>query len=69
MTHRLDGTPINLVWRNMYQDEYKISEGFKDVPLELSYFLLTRTRERILFENRMQQDNQLLSGRWFSKYT
>ncbi len=64
--HNEYGTLKNLVWRNSHDEDHFLSPSFKDVPLELSYFLLNRTRERLILENRLQKDNSLLSGRKFS---
>lgn len=36
-------------------DGYKIGASFKDVPLDLSNYLLIRTRENILFRNKQLQ--------------
>jgi len=63
------GNPKNLVWRNKQEDDCKISSDFKDVPLELSYFLLMRTRERMMLENRVAKDNHLLQKRMLSFFT
>ena len=35
------------IWRNKGDDQYKITEAFADNPLELSNYLLIRTREHI----------------------
>jgi hypothetical protein len=34
-------------------DGYKIGESYKDVPLDLSHFLLIRTREHLLLQNKL----------------
>ena len=41
-------TRSTFVWRNCMTDGYKIGESYKDVPLDLSHFLLIRTREHLL---------------------
>lgn len=65
----MDGKPKNLVWRNKMADDCKISSDFQDVPLELSYFLLMRTRERMMLENRLSKDSRLIRKRTFSFFT
>lgn len=34
-------------------DGYKIGESYKDIPLDLSHFLLIRTREHLLLQNKL----------------
>ena len=41
------------VWRNKEADSYKIAAGYQDVPLELSNYLLVRTREHLLLQNKV----------------
>ena len=59
--------PKTYVWRNKESDSYKIAQGFKDVPLELSNYLLVRTREHLLLQNKVQ--NKFMSGSVLSKFT
>jgi len=37
-----------LVWRNQLADGYKVNHGYLDTPMDLSNFLLLRTREAML---------------------
>ena len=55
------------VWRNKEADAYKIAAGYQDVPLELSNYLLVRTREHLLLQNKVQDKFQ--SGSVLSKFT
>jgi hypothetical protein len=41
------------VWRNKMTDGYKICPSFKDIPLDLSNYLLIRTREHLLLTNKI----------------
>jgi hypothetical protein len=42
------------IWRNEVLDGYKISEDcYQDKPLDLSNYLLLRTREQLLLQNRV----------------
>jgi hypothetical protein len=41
------------VWRNKVLDGYKIGNYYEDSPMDLSNYLLIRTRERILLENKI----------------
>jgi hypothetical protein len=34
-------------------DGYKIGQSYKDIPLDLSHFLLIRTREHLLLQNKL----------------
>jgi hypothetical protein len=36
------------VWRNQALDAYKISHTFEDKPLDLTHFLIVRTRENLM---------------------
>lgn len=36
------------VWRNKMTDGYKISNSYRDMPLDLSHYMLLRTRENLL---------------------
>jgi hypothetical protein len=40
------------IWRNKGDDNYKISNAFEDNPLELSNYLLIRTREHFYLQNK-----------------
>lgn len=41
------------VWRNKMTDGYKIGLSYKDIPLDLSNYLLIRTREYLLLQNKL----------------
>ena len=41
------------VWRNQVTDGYKIGEAFTEQPMDLSNYLLIRTRERFLLSARV----------------
>ena len=42
------------IWRNKALDGYKIADdGVEDKPLDLSNYLLLRTREQMLLQNRV----------------
>jgi len=42
------------IWRNQMKDGYKISEDcYEDKPLDLSNYILLRTREQLLLQNRV----------------
>jgi hypothetical protein len=43
------------VWRNHVTDGYKIGRDYEDSPMDLSNYLLIRTRERLLLENKISQ--------------
>jgi len=36
-------------------DGYKIGDSYKDIPLDLSHFLLIRTREHLLIQNKLSK--------------
>lgn len=36
-------------------DGYKIGQSYKDIPLDLSHFLLIRTREHLLLQNKLSK--------------
>jgi len=36
------------VWRNCMTDGYKIGDSYKDIPLDLTNYLLIRTREHLV---------------------
>lgn len=42
-----------MVWRNFVKDGYKIGEGYKDNPLDLSNYLLLTSRMQLLTQNRV----------------
>ena len=62
----LSGTQ-KYVWRDKEDDAYKITEAYKDDPLELSHFLLIRTREYLLLQNKLEE--KLNSNNFTAKYT
>lgn len=41
------------VWRNHYLEGFKISPGYLQEPLDLSHYLLIRTREVFLLSNKV----------------
>lgn len=41
-------------------DGYKVGDAYKDEPMDLSNFLLIRTRERILFESKVNAPSSVL---------
>ena len=52
----MHGLPTKkFVWRNQGDDNYKITEAFEDNPLELSHYLLVRTREHIFLQNKVEE--------------
>ena len=55
IVHQTLNKSNKFVWRNKMTDGYKIGASFKDVPLDLSNYLLIRTRENILFRNKQLQ--------------
>ena len=42
-----------LVWRNHYTQAYRVGQAFTQQPMDLSNYLFVRTRERLLFENKV----------------
>ena len=42
------------MWRQRGEDAYKISDAFEDDPLELSHYLLIRTRELLFLTNKCE---------------
>lgn len=48
-------------------DGYKISPHYKDIPLDLTHFLLLRTREHNLLKNKLSA--KLLNPRFYSSFT
>ena len=58
-----DGRRKKYIWRDSQEEKYKIEEGYEDIPLQLSNYLLLRTRERLFVKNQMEE--KLYSGtRW-----
>lgn len=49
------------IWRNKGEDQYAIGQSFNDNPLELSNYLLIRTREYMFLHNKAQ--GKLTAGR------
>ena len=43
----------NLIWRNQYMDGYKIGDTYQDKPMDLSNYLLIRTREKMMLQGRV----------------
>lgn len=52
----------NFVWRNQYADSYKIGEAYRSLPMDLSNYLFIRTREHILFENKVHAPAAVLKS-------
>ena len=50
------------IWRNKMLDGYKIGYSFTEQPLDLSNFLLIRTRERLLLENKVNAPRLVLKN-------
>ena len=55
------------VWRNSVTDGYKINAGYMDTPMDLSNFLLLRTREAMLLQMRVNSPDRVESGSMLSK--
>jgi len=55
------------VWRNKMTDAYKIGNEFQDVPLDLTNYLLLRTRERLVLQNKLQQ--RINTGGFLARFT
>ena len=55
------------VWRDKEDDAYKITEAYRDDPLELSHYLLVKTREYLLLQNKLEE--RLNSKNFISRYT
>ena len=49
-----------LIWRNKAADGYKIGLCYEDVPLDLSHYLLMRSREQMILQNKLE--NKVNSG-------
>jgi len=47
-----------MVWRTSYFDTLKISQAYRDKPMELANFLFLRTREREMMKNRIENTKQ-----------
>lgn len=54
------GIKATFVWRNQVNDGYKVSDNFKDEPMDLSNFLLVRTREYLLLQNKVFAPNNVM---------
>jgi hypothetical protein len=48
------------VWRNHVTDGYKIGLYYQDSPMDLSNYLLIRTRERIVLENKIANPKNVM---------
>ena len=57
------------VWRNHLTWGYKIGQAYTSQPLDLSNYLLIRTRERLLFENKVHAPNRVMRSGKASKLT
>ena len=61
-----DAAGATSVWRNSIHDGYKISEGYQDRPLDLSNYLLLRSRMHLLMQNRVSGHLKQTSGMFSS---
>jgi len=50
------------IWRSTVMDGYKVGDAYKDQPMDLSNFLLIRTRERLLFENKVNSPSTVMKS-------
>ena len=64
--HRLNQT---FVWRSRFIEGYKIGPAYLEQPLDLSNYLLIRTRERLLLENKVQFPQTVLKGGKENRWT
>ncbi len=48
-----------LVWRNQVTEAYKVGQAYTQQPLDLSNYLFVRTRERLLFENKVNAPSRV----------
>lgn len=56
------GSTRTLVWRNHVTDNYKVAEGFTQLPLDLSNFLFIRTRESLLLKSKVHNSQRVLKS-------
>jgi hypothetical protein len=53
----VDPRPVNgktkFVWRGAMTDSYKIADSYQDIPLDLTNYLIIRTREYLLLKNKV----------------
>lgn len=54
-----------MVWRNQYTDTIKITNAYKENPLELSNLLFLRTREREMMHNRLHKTSDTVKFKNF----
>ena len=50
----------SFVWRNAVLDGYKVSPAFSQQPMDLSNYLLLRTREHMLLSNKVHHTDRVL---------
>ena len=63
---------MKFIWRNKGGEDYHISENFADNPLELSHYLLIRTREHMFLQNKAEgklAETKNISGKAYDKIT
>jgi hypothetical protein len=58
-----------LVWRNHVTDGYKIGQVYYDQPMDLSNFLLIRTREYLLLQNKVFAPQNVMSSGKANNFT
>lgn len=58
-----------LVWRNHYTEAYKVGQAFTQQPMDLSNYLFVRTRERLLFENKVNAPSHVNKSGKVNKFT
>jgi hypothetical protein len=51
------------VWRNHVTDGYKVGRDYEDSPMDLSNYLLIRTRERIVLENKIASPQNVMKSK------
>lgn len=57
------GKPLmKYIWRNKGEEQYKISKAYLDNPLELSHYLLVRTRELMFLTNKAEGKLKVAPG-------
>ena len=51
------------IWRNNALQDYKIGDAYLDKPLELSNYLVVRSRERLLLESKVRSPSLVFGKR------
>ncbi len=59
----------NLVWRNHFTLGYKVGQAYESQPMDLSNFVLIRTRERLLLENKVNTPQKVMKNGKACKWT